>query len=1183
MLMKRLLVLLSIMLNQHTCLAQLKDVKIIIPKEIGYSYFDFVQFFPEEKYFAVCSNALSVYNTETAEIVDELDLGYGAKNLSVNAFGTCVLVTVNNELQVFSFADQKLNLISKTLTADLIKGISNSEYYGSLPITAAFFTGKNDEVYIAIGSFTMVYDLQKKAVISSFAFPVTDYIMSTGLYKKNSEVLIAKTSGTLNAIYKQSLNDLSSVKEIIGNTGTVIKTRVRDSLLICYTGTNYFVTDLEKEKIIHEVRMMKYDYSFYDKKTYQEVNKRPAISTPDTVNFSSDEFIYDIDFLSGTNFIVYSTTKGLKFIDLKTKKRVNNSKDVIMNLRISPSGNRMVSNYYSPYKALRVHEPKTMQLISERVTLGSAINSADISPDKKWMFTNSGSSGFIWSLSNFSKYAEIKDISGSDSSFIYGLVFLNDSEMVVNSGRSFQELNLSIYNIHKKKYIKTIQKNVYAFISGFIGDEYYYSDYKTLHIINLKTLAEEKYEGMFSLAAGNTEKGINFTKELVFIPDAGKYRIVNRKTKKIVYESSSWTVTARVLISPDNQFVFTAGQIKKKQILNGVEIEMDVNAIVKIDLNKKVIVADYALTYFPYDFKLKQNAQIIGIWYLKQNYAGTSNKEVLYTEYECESGRELNSKTIASTEEIISFGVASETGKYFALNGAYGGNFKVFDDRGTELIDLSDLKISMPKCFFIESLDRLIITSGFNSLATFIDLKNKTITGQLANANSDNYFLVTSDLHYLGSKEFVKNMRFKYQSEMFSFEQFDAYLNQPHKVLRTFGCSDSALIKAYESAYLRRMKVLGLQPNGKINFSSLPSVQKVQMLTDKNGFVNFSVSANKGKSKLSKIVVYNNGTLILSEDIPEAQNSRYEKNFTFETSSGINRFEFGVKDEAGLKSPRVTRLFNNISNVKPNLYLVVLGSEKFKDNDFDLAYAVKDANDLANTMVNSKSFNKVKIKKLFNQSFNTDSVKSLKQFFSTAGINDVVMVFFAGHGYLDKDLSYYFPTYYTDFTDPKINSVSYNSFEKLFKEMKPIRKLMFIDACFSGEVDEDATLDENIKSTKKDSSRSVKVAGSMLTQNTAMEMSKAIFSDLRQNSGVTVISSAGGTEEAFEGEKWNNGLFTHCLMDGMKNFTADLNSDKKITLSELQKFVAEEVNRLSDGKQTPTYRVENAVLDYELW
>jgi hypothetical protein len=379
------------------------------------------------------------------------------------------------------------------------------------------------------------------------------------------------------------------------------------------------------------------------------------------------------------------------------------------------------------------------------------------------------------------------------------------------------------------------------------------------------------------------------------------------------------------------------------------------------------------------------------------------------------------------------------------------------------------------------------------------------------------------------------------------------------------------------------MRVLGIKPNNKINFSSLPTFQTISMKEENSKFVSFSISANKGGSKLSKLEIYNNGTLIHSETITVEQSSRFDKTYNFETSSGINRFEFIVKDDRGLESPRLIRYFNNTTTLKSNLYLVVIASEKFKNNKFDLAYAEKDATDIANNMSNSKSFNSVQIKKLFNQSFTVDSITNLNNFFSKAGVNDVVMVFFAGHGYLDTDMSYYFPTYYTDFSDPKINSVAYKNFEKIFQQIKPLRKLMFIDACFSGEVDEDQQLIEGDDNNKKDSTRAVRLAGSMFAQSTALEMSKAVFSDLRQNSGATIISSAGGTEAAFEGEKWNNGLFTYCLLNGMKNYKADSNNDKKITLSELQKFVAEEVNRLSEGKQSPTYRMENTVLDYELW
>ena len=46
---------------------------------------------------------------------------------------------------------------------------------------------------------------------------------------------------------------------------------------------------------------------------------------------------------------------------------------------------------------------------------------------------------------------------------------------------------------------------------------------------------------------------------------------------------------------------------------------------------------------------------------------------------------------------------------------------------------------------------------------------------------------------------------------------------------------------------------------------------------------------------------------------------------------------------------------------------------------------------------------------------------------------------------------------------------------------------------------------------------------------------------------------------------------------------ADLNKDKIITVSEIQKYVSTEVSILSDGAQTPTSRIQNNVLDYRVW
>jgi hypothetical protein len=353
-----------------------------------------------------------------------------------------------------------------------------------------------------------------------------------------------------------------------------------------------------------------------------------------------------------------------------------------MSIKLSQKGNRMISNSYSPYRALRVFDPTDMKLISERPSMGNSIYSAHISPNKRWLYTNGMSSGFFWDLTNFTKHAELKDISGSDSAYISNVFFLNDSEVVVNSGKSFQNLNLTIYNINKKKYGRTIKKNVYAIASGFINGEFYYVDYTSLYILNLKTLQEEKYEGIFSLAASPIYKIINFTKNLVFIPESGKYKIVNRKTKKTEYESTTWSMTANVEISPDEKFVYTSSQITKKKNINGTDIDFPTNAIVKIDMVKKEIVQDYAQTFYPYDFKIKNNGKLIGIWYVKYDIGKgvTDGHETMYTEYDTDSGKELFTKTLIKTKEIISFHTTSESGKYFILNNPFGDFFKVFDE-----------------------------------------------------------------------------------------------------------------------------------------------------------------------------------------------------------------------------------------------------------------------------------------------------------------------------------------------------------------------------------------------------------------------------------------------------------------------------------------------------------------------
>jgi hypothetical protein len=97
------------------------------------------------------------------------------------------------------------------------------------------------------------------------------------------------------------------------------------------------------------------------------------------------------------------------------------------------------------------------------------------------------------------------------------------------------------------------------------------------------------------------------------------------------------------------------------------------------------------------------------------------------------------------------------------------------------------------------------------------------------------------------------------------------------------------------------------------------------------------------------------------------------------------------------------------------------------------------------------------------------------------------------------------------------------------------------------------------------------------------ELMQTTMADLRLNNGSTIISSAGGTEYAMEGEQWENGVFTYCLLTGLENKEADLNSDKIITLIELQEYLRYKVPELTEGNQQPNSRIKNRSINFVIW
>jgi uncharacterized caspase-like protein len=192
---------------------------------------------------------------------------------------------------------------------------------------------------------------------------------------------------------------------------------------------------------------------------------------------------------------------------------------------------------------------------------------------------------------------------------------------------------------------------------------------------------------------------------------------------------------------------------------------------------------------------------------------------------------------------------------------------------------------------------------------------------------------------------------------------------------------------------------------------------------------------------------------------------------------------------------------------------------------------------------------------------------------------------------LDSNLDYYFVTHDFDRAKPAKRGLSYEQLESLLDGIPARRKLMMMDTCHSGEVDEEAVRTppplpggggsrgtEDVKVASD--FRSFTYSGAIQSPDRSQEILSQLFADLRRGSGAAVISSASGVEFALESAQWQNGVFTFAVLQGVTSGQADLDRDGTIRVSELRDYVVGEVHRLTRGAQTPTARRENLEFDF---
>ncbi|MGM9853495.1 MAG: caspase family protein [Muribaculaceae bacterium] len=488
-----------------------------------------------------------------------------------------------------------------------------------------------------------------------------------------------------------------------------------------------------------------------------------------------------------------------------------------------------------------------------------------------------------------------------------------------------------------------------------------------------------------------------------------------------------------------------------------------------------------------------------------------------------------------------------------------------------------------------------MFTADWNGQITVWDTKTQkpiVYIYQVADETGTDYIFLTPDHYYKATPGISRHINFVKDGQPYAFEQFDLRNNRPDIILSRLG-GDPAEVELLHKAWKKRLRRAGVSeeslsddyhvPTATLNRRNIPLITSECTLP-------LDVTFADTQYDLSEVTVTVNGVPVLSPDKRRAKGRTCNLSENLALASGNNEISVWCSNVRGASSLRETFnvTYTPQKPVRPDLYIVAAGVSDYADSRYSLGFAAKDAGDFAEALKKraGQNFANIRTLTLTDKQVMAASIDKIRTFLSASRPDDVALVFFAGHGVLDSELDYYLAAYDMDFADPRKGGIPYDDFMGVFDGVPALNRACFIDACHSGELDKEDYLAVNTVDMPPGEELVFRGAGQAVSAREDVERVNTIladmFRDTRRGVGATVLSSAGGGELAVESPEWNNGLFTYCLLKGIRTGEADADHNGRTSLSEWIDYTRRHVTDMSEGRQSPTLRSQNYHHDLEI-
>jgi hypothetical protein len=486
------------------------------------------------------------------------------------------------------------------------------------------------------------------------------------------------------------------------------------------------------------------------------------------------------------------------------------------------------------------------------------------------------------------------------------------------------------------------------------------------------------------------------------------------------------------------------------------------------------------------------------------------------------------------------------------------------------------------------SNDKILVTSD-NSYVEFRDAFKGNLLARLIISLNNGWLIYTPEGYWDGSSNCGDLLTMVNNFEVIGIDQFAVRNNRPDMIVKQFNPGNTELISHYYNMFKKRLRKLGLTETNLGIDAHVPETKIISSDISENQ-VKINFTLNDTKYNLMRYNIFINDVPCFGSDGKTITGQNQNLNETLILTNGTNKVEVSCMNEQGIESYRaITYAFCNKQTVS-NLYFLAFGVSKYKNSSYNLQYADKDALDLEKVIqsMKGKGFENVYTKVLTNEQVTPEAIKASKDFVKNAKVDDTFILFIAGHGMHDKDAeaTYYFLTSNADINNLKGTAADFETIEDLLQGIPPRKKLFLMDACESGEIDEETY--ETLAGSKTLSglgiaSRGFKATSAPSTVNTQpsakrtylYQKDRYIYNDLVRRSGAIVFSSSKGDELSYERSDIENGLFTEYIMKALATTEADKDSNGIVSTDELRQYVSEQVAKASGELQHPTVDRDN--------